>query len=67
MITTGQVRKYNWKRYYEQLENMDGPVLPSELPRVKIDIRGALAYAKEKGVEVASLSDEEKKLFMAPI
>lgn len=38
--------------------------MASELPKVKINLRGVREYARKKGVIVASLSDEEKYLFM---
>lgn len=38
--------------------------MASELPKVKINLRGVREYARKKGVTVASLSDEEKYLFM---
>lgn len=35
----------------------------SELPKVKLDLRGIREYAKSKGVTVASLSEKEKQLY----
>ena len=64
MIMNGQMRKFNSEKYYEQLENMPEPIMASELPKVKINLRGVREYARKKGVIVASLSDEEKYLFM---
>lgn len=64
MIMNGQMRKFNFEKYYEQLENMPEPIMASELPKVKINLRGVREYARKKGVTVASLSDEEKYLFM---
>lgn len=60
----GQMRKFNFEKYYEQLENMQEPIMASELPKVKLNLRGVREYARKKGVTVASLSDEEKYLFM---
>lgn len=64
MIMNGQMRKFNFEKYYEQLENMQEPIMASELPKVKLNLRGVREYARKKGVTVASLSDEEKYLFM---
>lgn len=64
MIMNGQMRKFNFEKYYEQLGNMSEPIMASELPKVKINLRGVREYARKKGVIVASLSDEEKYLFM---
>lgn len=39
--------------YYKQLETMDlTPVSAKDLPHVKLDIRGAIAYAKKLGKQV---------------
>ena len=43
---------------------MPEPIMASELPKVKLNLRGVREYARKKGVTVASLSDEEKCLFM---
>lgn len=64
MIMSGQMRKYNFSQYYKQLESMSEPILASELPKVKLNLRGIRDYAKNKGVTVSSLSDAEKKMFM---
>lgn len=61
---SGQMRKFNFEKYYEQLENMPEPIMASELPKVKLNLGGIREYARKKGVTIASLSDEEKYLFM---
>ena len=59
----GQMKNYN--NYYKQLETMDlTPVSAKDLPHVKLDIRGAIAYAKKLGKQVFELTDEEKQRFM---
>ena len=52
------------KRYKTSLANTPGPVAFEDIPNIKIDMKGLLAYAKEKGVEPAYLSDEEKERFI---
>lgn len=42
------------------------PIMPSELPKVMIDYKGLLKYAKEKGVRVIELTDVEKNRFVKP-
>ncbi len=51
------------QRYQESLKNMLSPVFFSQLPKVKMDLRGLSQYAKEKGVRVAELTEEEKNRF----
>lgn len=42
------------------------PILPSELPKVRIDYLGLLKYAKQKGVQAIDLTDSEKNQFVYP-
>ncbi len=51
------------QRYQESLKNMLSLVFFSQLPKVKMDLRGLSRYAKEKGVRVAELTEEEKNRF----
>lgn len=60
----GLMRKFDYERYFEQIKTMPEPVMVSELPKVKLDLRGIREYAKSKGVAIASLSEEEKRLFI---
>lgn len=63
-IMNGQMRKFNYEKYNEQLKSMLDPVMASELPKVKLNLRGIREYARNKGVSIASLTDEEKQLFI---
>lgn len=60
----GQMRKFDYARYYKQLETMPEPIMASELPKVKLNLKGIRQYVREKGVSIASLTDAEKKLFI---
>lgn len=51
------------KKYKESLKSTPGPIMLSQIP-MKIDLRGIIAYAKEKGVQPAMLSEEEKQRFV---
>ncbi len=42
-----------------------GTIMPGELPDVRIDYNGLLAFAKKKGVPVIELTEEEKKRFVS--
>ena len=61
---SGQMRKFNYAEYHKQLECMPEPIMASELPKVKLNLKGIREYAREKGVSIASLSDAEKQLFI---
>lgn len=61
----GLMRKFDYTRYVEQLKTMSEPVMASELPKVKLDLKGIREYAREKGVPIASLTNEEKRMFIA--
>ncbi len=50
----------SYKKYIESLKHMQEPVVP----KAKIDMRGAMKYAQEKGVSVEELSQEEKERFI---
>ena len=62
-LSTGH-RLLNYEEYYKQLETMPDPIMASELPKVKLDLKGIRDYARKKGVLIASLSDAEKQLFI---
>lgn len=64
MIMNGLMRKFDYERYFEQIRTMPEPIMMSELPKVKLDLRGIREYAKNKGVAIASLTEKEKQLFM---
>ncbi len=50
----------SYEKYIESLDRMQEPVVP----KAKIDMRGAMEYAKEKGIPVGKLSKEEKDRFI---
>lgn len=52
------------KRYKENLAKMPDPILLSQCPKVKLDLRGLMQYAKEKGVKVIELTEKEKAAFI---
>lgn len=52
-------QKINHERYLESLKNTPGPIPPSKLPKIKMDLQGLSNYAKSKGVSVNELSQEE--------
>ena len=58
MTMTGQMMKYK-----ESLKHMPEPIMLSQIQR-KLDLRGLMKYAKEKGVKVAQLTNEEKSRFL---
>ena len=60
----GLMRKFNYEEYYKQLETMPDPIMASELPKVKLNLKGIRDYARKKGVSISSLSDAEKQLFI---
>ena len=46
------------------LSKLAKPIMPSELQKVRIDYNGLINYAKQKGVRVIDLSDNEKNRFV---
>ena len=55
---TGQM-----KRYRESLKETPEPILLSQI-QTKMDLRGLMKYAKEKGKKVMELSEEERRYFI---
>lgn len=52
------------QRYNESLKNMSEPINLSQIRTIKMDLRGLLRYADEKGVAVIELSESEKAPFI---
>ena len=60
----GLMRKFDYERYFEQIKTMPEPIMISELPKVRLDLKGIREYAKDKGIEIASLTEEEKQIYI---
>lgn len=54
----------NSERYAESLAHMPLPVMPSQLPEIKMSLSGLSRYAKEKGVSLYELTEQEKEMFI---
>ena len=52
------------KKYRESLARTPEPILLSQCPKIKLDLRGLMQYAKDKGVKVADLTEKEKVRFI---
>lgn len=52
------------KKYEESLKSTPGPVKNADIPNIRIDIDGIVAYARQKGVQPFYLSDSEKEQFI---
>lgn len=50
-------------RYQEFLRRMSDSVPFSQLPQMKMNLKGLSQYAEEKGVTVKDLTEEEKNQF----
>jgi len=49
-----------YEEYLNTVEDMKEP----ETPRVKLNMRGVLEYARSKGLRVRELSEDEKSMFV---
>ncbi len=58
------MRKFDYKRYFEQIKKTPEPIMTSELPKVKLNLKGIREYAKSKGSTIANLTEEEKQFFI---
>lgn len=52
------------KRYEMSLKHMAEPILPSQLPKIKMNLAGLSRYAKEKGISLYDLTEDEKEKFI---
>ena len=52
------------ERYRASLAETAGPVSLRDCPQVKMDLRGLMAYARERGVQPVDLSHDEKVRFV---
>lgn len=55
------------KNYKESLANTPGPVSKESIPKVRIDYKGLLEFAKKRGVTPADLSFEDTLPFMTEL
>ena len=57
---------YDWtdEEYRESLKNTPEPILLSQID-TKMDLRGLMTYAKEKGKKVIELTEQERITFVA--
>ena len=55
------------KRYKDSLMATPGPVPTESIPKVRIDYKGLIAYARKKGVCPTELSFEETLPFMTEL
>ncbi|MGYP000089029234 len=52
------------ERYRESLVRTSEPILLSQCPQIKLDLRGMMKYAKSNRKKVMELTEDEKKLFI---
>lgn len=50
----------NYRNYFEYLNTMAEPIMPSGLPKRKLDMKAIAKYAKEQKICFADMSEEEK-------
>lgn len=54
----------NYKRYQESLDKTPEPIMPSQLPKIKMDLAGMSNYARKKGISLHELTVQERKRFI---
>lgn len=57
----------NYKKYYNHLKKMPEPVMPSELPKKKFDLRKAAQYIKEHNLSVTTMTESEKEVLLKKV
>lgn len=56
---SGQMKRYNL--HASEYQKLPEPI---PMPKIKLDIRGIVKYAKNKKIQVVDLTEKEKKLFI---
>ena len=51
-------------KYKKHLKNITQPIKADKLPKVKINLKGLMAYAASQGKDVVNLTEEEKNMFI---
>lgn len=51
-------------RYENSLKRTQPPIMPSQLPRAKMDLMGLSCYAKNKGLQISNLAEYEIRKFI---
>lgn len=52
------------KKYKDSIKNTPGPIMPSQIPEIHLDLKGLMEYAKKTGRKVTELLEEEKSMFI---
>ena len=52
------------KKYKESLSATPEPILLSQCPQIKLDLRGLMKYARAQGKAVVELTEKEKSTFI---
>lgn len=59
----GQMQDCN-NRYENSLKRTQPPIMPSQLPKVKMDLMGLSRYAKNKDLQISNLAEYEIRKFI---
>lgn len=59
------MNKSNDKRYQESLSKTPQPIMPSQLPEFKMNLAGMSHYARDRGISLDELSEQERKNFIS--
>ena len=58
LIMNGQ--RMNYSKYYSYIKNMPDPIMPSELPKRKLNLSLIAKYVKENDICFADMTEEER-------
>lgn len=57
----------NYSRYYDYIKTMPEPIMPSELPKRKLNLSVIAKYARENDICFSKMSEEEKEKILKKI
>ena len=57
-------QQISFEKYYEDLEKMPDPILPCELPKVKLLLNDMIRYSHERNKPISEFTDDELDMFI---
>lgn len=57
----------NYSNYFNYVKTMEDPIMPSQLPKRKLNLSAIARYAKQHKICFADMSEEEKETILNKI
>ena len=60
-------RTMNYNNYFDFVKTMADPIMPSQLPKRKLNLSAIARYAKEHDICFSNMSEEEKEAILKEV